>query len=114
MSPDSKRRILTDEALELIAARFKALSEPTRLKLILALEGGPQNVTTLTQAVGTTQTNTSRHLQHLTESGILGRRKEGLNVCYFISDPSIFALCDHVCGSLERRFEAQQKAFQAS
>ncbi len=113
MDPVSKRRNMTDEALELIAARFKSLSEPTRLKLIIALEEGEKNVTSLMQAVGTTQTNTSRHLQHLTECGILGRRKEGLNVYYFISDQSIFELTEHVCGSLERRFESQQKAFRS-
>jgi len=97
----------------MIAARFKALSEPTRLKLIIALEHGEKNVTELMEAVGTTQTNTSRHLQHLTESGILDRRKEGLNVFYFIADQTIFELCEHVCGSLERRFESQQRAFHS-
>ena len=40
MTSVSKRRNMTDEALELIAARFKSLSEPTRLKLIIALEEG--------------------------------------------------------------------------
>lgn len=114
MSSDQKRRHMTNEALELIAARFKALSEPTRLKLIIALEENEKNVTELMEAVGTTQTNTSRHLQNLTDCGILGRRKEGLNVFYFIADASIFELCEHVCGSLERRFQSQQNALRPS
>jgi DNA-binding transcriptional ArsR family regulator len=112
MSSKQQRRNMSGEALEMIAARFKALSEPTRLKLIIALEGGEKNVTELMELVGTTQTNTSRHLQNLTDSGILARRKEGLNVFYFIADKSIFELCDHVCGSLERRFQSQQNAFR--
>ncbi len=113
MSQQKNRRHLTEEALSLIAGRFKALSEPTRLKLIIALEEGEKNVTALMDEVGTTQTNTSRHLQHLTDCGILGRRKAGLNVYYFISDPSIFELCEHVCGSLEKRLESQQKALKS-
>ncbi len=111
MSKERQRRNLSNEALEMIAGRFKALSEPTRLKLIIALETGEKNVTELMEAVGTTQTNTSRHLQNLTDSGILGRRKDGLNVFYCIADPSILELCEHVCGSLEKRFRSQQQAF---
>jgi len=114
MSSNQQRRNMTSEALDMIAARFKALSEPTRLKLIIALEDGEKNVTELMELVGTTQTNTSRHLQNLTDSGILRRRKEGLNVFYVIADKSIFELCDHVCGSLERRFQSQQNAFRGS
>ena len=44
MAKISSRRRLTDEALALIARRFKALSEVTRLKLVIALEEGEKNV----------------------------------------------------------------------
>ena len=30
------------------------------------------------------------------------RRQEGAQSVYFIGDPSIFALCEMVCGKLER------------
>lgn len=95
---------LSDEALTLVAARFKALSEPVRLKLIIALEDGERNVTELVGATGHTQTNVSRQLQILAEAGILSRRKSGVSVFYRIADPAIFELCRHVCGGLERDF----------
>ena len=106
-------RSLSDAALEMVAARFRVLGEPTRLRLLLALETGPKNVTELVAATSATQANISRHLQTLTEAGLLARRKEGLAVIYSIADPSIFDLCEHVCGSLQKRFAQQAKVFAA-
>ena len=105
-----KHAMPTDAALELIAARFRVLGEPSRLKLIRALEAGEQSVNQLMNSTGLTQANTSRHLQTLIQSGILGRRRDGLNVIYFIADPSIFELCGHVCGAVQRQATSQARA----
>lgn len=105
-SPD-----FSDQALELIAARFRVLSEASRLKLIQALRSGEKSVTQLTKTTGLGQANASRHLATLTQSGILSRRKDGLKVLYAIADPSILKLCDHVCGSVQRHAIQHAKAF---
>ncbi len=105
------RKQLSDEALDLVAQRFKALSEPLRLKLIMVLMNGPRNVGELVEEVGATQANVSRHLQTLSESGILKREKKGLHVFYTICDPSVFKLCDLVCGSVEEFLKNQVSAF---
>lgn len=109
-----KKSPLTEGALELVARRFAVLSEPMRLRLIQALFDGEKNVTTLAEAAGGTQANISRHLQTLTEAHLLQRRKEGLQVFYSIADPSIFQLCELVCGSIEKRLAAQAEAFKKS
>ncbi len=106
------KRVLSSEALRLVANRFKALSEPTRLKLIMALREGERNVGDLVLATGSTQANVSRQLQTLTQAGILGRRKEGLKVYYFIADRGVFDLCEVVCGSLQAHFEERAKALR--
>ena len=106
-----KTRILSDEALALIARRFALLAEPMRLRLLHTLFAGEKNVNALVEASGGTQANVSRHLQALAEAGILARRKEGLQVFYTIADPSIFQLCELVCGSLERQHERRVKVF---
>jgi ArsR family transcriptional regulator len=103
---------LPERALELIAARFKALSEPSRLKLIMSLEAGERNVTQLVGETGLTQANVSRHLHVLVEAGILTRRKDGLAVIYGIADPTIVMLCDQVCRGLQRRVEKEARAFR--
>ena len=110
MAKPLAKRNLSDEALSLIAARFKVLSEPLRLKLIIALESGEKNVTELVRATGKLQANVSRQLQLLVEAGILGRQRQGACVYYHIADPAIFELCRHVCGSLQREFLEKGKA----
>jgi len=105
---------LSDAAVELIAARFRALSEPTRLKLLMALEDGEKNVTELVNLTGATQTNVSRQLSVLATAGLLARRKSGLSVLYRIADPGIFDLCGHVCKSLQERITQASKIFGAA
>ena len=106
-----KHSPLTDEALELVARRFAVLAEPMRLRLIQALFNGEKNVTDLVAATAGTQANISRHLQTLIAAHVLRRRKEGLQVFYEIADPSIFKLCELVCGSLEKTLAKQAGAF---
>jgi DNA-binding transcriptional ArsR family regulator len=103
---------LPDGALELVARRFAVLSEPMRLRLLRALFDGEKNVHTLVTLTGGTQANVSRHLQTLADAHLLRRRKDGLEVFYAISDPSIFKLCDLVCGSLEKEYAAQAGVFR--
>lgn len=106
----NKPKIMTDEAVVMIARRFAVLSDPLRLKLIHALFAGEKNVSALVAFTGGTQANVSRHLQTMTHEHILSRRKEGLLVFYAISDPSIFKLCELVCGSLEAQLNRQVEA----
>lgn len=102
---------LTDDVLELIAARFRVLGDPTRLKLLSALESGEKNVSELIAVTGATQTNVSRQLGILANAGLLARRKSGLSVYYRIVDKEIFDLCGHVCKSLRDRFRKENAIF---
>jgi DNA-binding transcriptional ArsR family regulator len=102
---------LSDTALELIALRFKALSEASRLKLIHALRNGERSVSDLVTNTRLTQANASRHLQVLVDAGILKRRKEGLSVLYAIADEGIFDLCETVCGGVQQKLAQHVRAF---
>ncbi len=102
MARYTKRR-LSGAALGMVAERFKALSEPTRLRLLYALMDGEKTVSELVAETGSVQANVSKHLSVLMEAGILGRRKQGTSSYYRITDESIFELCDLVCGSIHDR-----------
>lgn len=99
-----KHAVLTDEALELVAARFRALSDPTRLRVLNTLMQGESSVQDLAETTGSEQPNVSRHLAHLRREGIVERRPEGNRAIYRISDPTIVELCEIVCGGLAGRF----------
>jgi DNA-binding transcriptional ArsR family regulator len=106
------RREMPPAALELVAARFRVLGEPNRLRLLAELQEQERCVNELVEATGLTQANVSRHLQALMQSGLLSRRKAGLQVFYGIAEPKIFELCDLVCGSLSERMKSQAAFFE--
>ena len=106
-----KTHVLTDEAIALVARRFAVLAEPMRLSLLHLLMEGEMHVNGLVDASGGTQAIVSRPLQTLAEAGLVSRRKEGLQVFYGVTYPTIFELCDLVCGSLEQRSAKQAALF---
>lgn len=101
---------LPDSALEMIAHRFRALSEPVRLRLLSTLMAGERNVTQLVEAAGTGQANVSKHLSVLKHAGMIATRRDGLNTICFISDPSIHQLCEIMCAKLKADHQEHIKA----
>jgi ArsR family transcriptional regulator len=97
---------LPDTLVELIAERFRALSEPTRIKLLDRLREGEATVLELTELLGTTQQNVSKHLGVLQRCGIVARRKQGNFAYYRIIDEGVLSLCEMVCGSLQEQVES--------
>lgn len=96
---------LSDPLAELIAQRFRVLGEPTRIRLLDRLRESDATVQDLTESLGTSQQNVSKHLGVLAQAGIVDRRKEGNLARYRIADDSVFELCEQVCGSLQRQLD---------
>jgi ArsR family transcriptional regulator len=91
---------LTDELFEQIAARFRVLAEPARLRILDALRNGELTVGDLGQQTGLNQANLSKHLQLLHSLDFVIRRKDGLFVYYALTNEDVFQLCDIMCGRL--------------
>ena len=94
---------LPEPLAELIAQRFRVIGEPTRIRILDALRDGPRTVNELTDALGGTQQNVSKHLGVLAQAGVVARVRDGNHVRCAIADPSVFDLCEIVCGGLRRQ-----------
>lgn len=106
-----EKKTLPKEALEIVASRFRAMGDATRLELIQLLMDGEKSVQELCDLTEMSQANISKHLSILADQGILSRRKQGLFVYYSVGDRSIYQLCDLVCNSLAERFAKAQQHF---
>lgn len=91
---------LTAEMFDQVANRFRALSEPGRLRILDALRTGELTVRDLCERTTLNQANLSKHLQLLHTLGFVNRRKDGLFVYYSLTDDDVFQLCDIMCGRL--------------
>jgi DNA-binding transcriptional ArsR family regulator len=103
---------LSPEALTLVASLFRALSEPSRLRLVQSLQSGERSVSELVAVSETTQSNVSKHLRVLQDAGLVVRRQEGSVAYYRVADPLALELCDLVCTRLAHRLTGQAKVLR--
>ncbi len=103
---------LPEPLIELVAQRFRVLGEPMRIKLLDRLREGEATVGELQDALGASQQNVSKHLGVLHAAGMVSRTKDGNHSRYAISDPSVFELCDQVCGGVRRQLEDLEAILQ--
>ena len=89
--------------VELIARRFRIIGEPMRIRLLDALRDGPMTINELTDLLGASQQNVSKHVGVLAHAGIVAREKDGNRVRCSIADETIFELCELVCGGLRKQ-----------
>lgn len=89
-----------DRLFELAAETFRVMSSPTRLKIINQLCTGEKNVGQLLELVQTTQPNMSQHLNTLYKAGIVGRRRDGVQVYYRLVNEQVVAICRTMCGAI--------------
>ena len=74
-----------------------------RIRLLDTLRDGPATINELTEKLGATQQNVSKHIGVLAQAGIVGREKDGNRVRCFIADETIFELCELVCGGMRQQ-----------
>jgi DNA-binding transcriptional ArsR family regulator len=84
------------DELEQIAARFKMLGEPMRLRILQVVCRQPRTVTDIVAATGSMQANVSKHLALLAAAGILERKRAGQRIFYGMKDQLAMKLCELV------------------
>jgi DNA-binding transcriptional ArsR family regulator len=103
---------LPEPLIEVVAQRFRVLGEPMRIKLLDRLREGDATVGELQEALAASQQNISKHLGILHAAGMVTRTKQGNRASYSITDPSVFELCDQVCGGVRRQLQELEAILQ--
>ena len=97
----AKKNMPAAEDVERVAAAFKAISEPCRLKILFALRQGELCVLHIVEAVGGTQSAVSHQLRLLKANGIVKARREGQNILYSLADEHVVAVLELACAHLK-------------
>jgi len=88
--------------LDLLTARFKALSDPLRLRILDRLRGGEHCVCELTDALDAGQSLLSFHLKTLKDAGFVSDRRDGRWMHYALAANAL-AEIEAFMGSLRRQ-----------
>lgn len=95
------------EEVKRMAKVFKALGEPTRLKIIkiLASEGGYFCVGAMAKRLGVSQPAVSQHLKILKDAGILDSKRMGFHVHYFVDAKTLKSYKKQIDELIENAFK---------
>ena len=72
-----------------LAAKFKALAHPARLRLVKDLMEKDCCVGEMQKCLSISQPNVSQHLKILRQAGIIEGRREKTRICYKVADEAI-------------------------
>ncbi len=105
---------LTELAISEVAARLRAMGDPSRLRILYLLRDGPRTVGDIGGLLGCSQPNVSRHLSQLHRAGMLSRQQEGNQVYYSVADERVFEICGTLCDRIKADLENRQRGIEAT
>ncbi len=76
-----------------LSPALRALADPTRLKILLMLEGKPRTVNEIVEFFDLSQPTISRHLQTLAAADLVIREQHGREVTYRLNPERIGNVC---------------------
>jgi len=75
---------------------FKALGDPTRLKILEFIKGGEKCICEIIPFTGKSQPNVSQHLKVMKYAGIINERRDGIRIMIKPSNKDIYKIIDQV------------------
>ncbi|MDD5722555.1 MAG: metalloregulator ArsR/SmtB family transcription factor [Syntrophales bacterium] len=84
---------------------MKALSDPSRVKIIKMLQKRVMCVCEIKEALGVAQSTASKHLKIMEDAGLIAFHKEGLWVNYTLADGSSSPYAASLIGNLKHWLE---------
>lgn len=83
-----------DKIFELEAEYFKALSHPTRLKIVYLLKDGESCLCDLIPEMGRDESHIARHLAVLKRANIISVHRKGISAYYKLNDQRVVDLIE--------------------
>ncbi len=83
---------ISPDYIDSMSQLFKALSDPTRIRIIAILMDGEQNVQQITEQVGMTQSAVSHQLGLLRALHLVRFRRDGRQIYYALDDQHVVDL----------------------
>ncbi len=90
----ARGKTLPDRELERLSQLYKALGDPTRLRILRALSVGELCVCDLAATVGLSASAVSHQLRRLREQALVKARRDGQVVYYALDDEHVGQLLD--------------------
>jgi DNA-binding transcriptional ArsR family regulator len=87
-----KESIISNGLVAAMSESFRALSDPTRIRILIALEKAELCVYDIGSLVDLPQPTVSHHLKALRQLGLVQCRKSGKMTLYSIKDSRVFGL----------------------
>ncbi|WDC84431.1 metalloregulator ArsR/SmtB family transcription factor [Caloramator sp. mosi_1] len=78
-----------NKKIQKLSDKFKALSNPIRVSILLCLLNGQSNVTKIQECLNIPQSTVSKHLGILKNAGVIEGERSGLEVIYSIVDDNV-------------------------
>ena len=72
-----------------LAKIFRAMGSRTRLRILMQLQKGPQNVTAVVKKLKIPQPTVSHHLSILREASLVTANRQGKQVIYSLNDAQV-------------------------
>ncbi len=82
----------TDELLSDLADLFKMFGDSTRVKILFALLESEMCVCAIAELLNMTQSAISHQLRTLRSANLVGNRREGKTVVYFLADEHVHTI----------------------
>ena len=73
---------------------FKALADPTRLKILECIKDEEKCICEVIPYTGKSQPNVSLHLKVLKQAGLVNERRDGTKIMLSVADKNVFKLID--------------------
>ena len=97
----ARKESLRRDRLDRLSLTYKAMGDPTRLKMIMALWGGEMCVCDLAAFLGLSESAVSHHLRRLKDLSLVRPRRDGQILYYSLDDDHVAELLNvgltHVC-----------------